>query len=42
MILILKRIIVFAMAVFTLFTNAAGKGNTDYCGDYDFPRIAAE
>ena len=42
MILILKRIIVFALAVFAFFTNSTGKGNTDYCGDYDFPRIAAE
>ena len=42
MILIMKRIIVLALAVFSFFTNTAGKGNTDYCGDYDFPRIAAE
>ena len=40
--LMLKRILVFAMAVFTLFTSNAGAGNPDYCGDYDFPRIAAE
>ena len=40
--LLMKRIIVFALAIFALFTNASGKGNTDYCGDYDFPRIAAE
>ncbi len=38
----MKRIIVFALAIFALFTNATGKGNTDYCGDYDFPQIAAE
>ena len=42
MILLMKRIIVFALAIFALFTNASGKGNTDYCGDYDFPRISAE
>ena len=42
MILIMKRIIVFALAIFAFFTNTTGKGNTDYCGDYDFPRIAAE
>ncbi len=39
---LMKRFMVFALAVFALFTNATGKGNTDYCGDYDFPRIAAE
>ncbi len=42
MILIMKRIIVLALAVFAFFTNFTGKENTDYCGDYDFPRIAAE
>ena len=42
MMLLLKRIIVLALAIFALFTNATGKGNPDYCGDYDFPRIAAE
>lgn len=40
--LLMKRIMVFALAIFALFTNSTGKGNTDYCGDYDFPRIAAE
>ena len=40
--IILKRIVVFFMALISLFT--AGKGNkyADWCGDYDFPRIAAE
>ena len=40
--ILLKRIMVLALAIFALFTNTTGKGNTDYCGDYDFPRIAAE
>ena len=42
MILLMKRIIVLALAVFALFTNSTGKENKDYCGDYDFPRISAE
>ena len=42
MILLMKRIMVLALAIFAFFTNCTGKGNTDYCGDYDFPRIAAE
>ena len=42
MILLMKRIMVLTLAVFALFTNPTGKGNTDYCGDYDFPRISAE
>ena len=42
LILAMKRIVVFALAIFALLTNATGKGNTDYCDDYDFPRIAAE
>ena len=42
MFLTIKKIMVFAMAIFAFFTNSTGKGNTDYCGDYDFPRIAAE
>lgn len=40
--LVIKRIMVFVMVIFSFFTNSTGKGNPDYCGDYDFPRIAAE
>ncbi len=38
----MKRIVVLALAIFALLTSTTGKGNTDYCGDYDFPRIAAQ
>ena len=42
MILLMKRIMVLALAIFAFFTNGTGKGNTDYCVDYDFPRMAEE
>ena len=38
----LKRLVVMLMAFTALFTASSGKRYTDYCGDYDFPRIAAE
>lgn len=41
-ILIIKRIVVTVMAITALFSSADGREFTDYCGDYDFPSIAAE
>ncbi len=40
--LMLKRIMILALAIFAVFTNHTGKGNTDWYGDYDFSIIAAE
>lgn len=40
--LAMKRIIVFALAIFAFFSSWGGKDSPDYCGDYDFPRIAAQ
>ena len=39
---ILKRFMISLMAFVSLFTANSGAKYTDYCGDYDFPRIAAE
>ena len=38
----IKRLVVALMAFVTLFTASSGVKYSDYCGDYDFPRIAAE
>ncbi|MBQ6165213.1 MAG: hypothetical protein IJK23_12125 [Clostridia bacterium] len=38
----MKRIIVFALAIFALFTANAGKGLPDSYAAYDFPIIKAE
>ncbi len=38
----LKRIVLSLMAFVPLFTANSAKRYEDYCGDYDFPRIAAE
>lgn len=41
-ILAMKRIVVFALAIFAFFTAAAGKGQPDSFEAYDFPIIKAE
>ena len=38
----MKRIIVFALAIFALLTANTGKGQPDSCEAYDFPIIKAE
>ncbi len=38
----MKRIIVFALAVFEMFSGIAGGEFTDSCASYDFPLISAE
>ncbi|MBQ9551856.1 MAG: endonuclease/exonuclease/phosphatase family protein [Clostridia bacterium] len=38
----LKRFMISFMAFVSLFTANNAKRYADYCGDYDFPRIAAE
>ncbi|MBQ6421898.1 MAG: hypothetical protein IJK02_12570 [Clostridia bacterium] len=39
-ILAMKRIVVFALAIFAFFTAAAGKGQPDSFEAYDFPIYA--
>ena len=38
----MKRIVVFALAIFAVFTSTAGKGQPDSYEAYDFPIIKAE
>ena len=37
-----RRFTVLVLSVLSLFTTAIDRMNPDYCGNYDFPRIAAE
>ena len=39
---LIAALLIFALAIFAVFTNHTGKGNTDWYGDYDFPIISAE
>ena len=41
-VMVLKRLVVALMALVTLFTAGSGADYSDYCGNYDFLRIAAE
>ena len=40
--LIIKRIVVIAMAMVSAFGSLSSDRPADYCGEFDFPRIAAE